>query len=101
MGGGFAKGGIHNILEPAVFGLPVVFGPVYQKFVEAVAMADRKLAFPIANDEELRATLTRLFGDQSTLHDLNASIRSFMQQNIGATGRILQRVAPLMAESAP
>ncbi len=100
VGGGFAKGGIHNILEPAVFGLPVVFGPVYGKFVEAVAMANRKLVFPIANEDELRTILTDLFGDEAALHNLNASIRSFMQHNIGATGRILQRVAPLMAEMA-
>ena len=40
IGGGFQKGGIHNVLEPAVFGFPVIFGPVFEKFVEAKKLAE-------------------------------------------------------------
>ncbi len=52
IGGGFNRG-IHNILEPTVYGIPVIFGPKYSKFIEAVDMVNAQVAYPIQNAEEL------------------------------------------------
>lgn len=92
IGGGFQKGGIHNILEPAVFGLPVVFGPVYEKFVEASTMVSKGYAFPVHNKNEAARTLESLISDHHKRSMLQQSIRGFMQQNIGATRLIMDHI---------
>lgn len=53
VGGGFNTSGIHNILEAAVYGRPVVFGPEYQNFTEAIALVEKGGAFSVNNALEL------------------------------------------------
>lgn len=93
IGGGFNKGGIHNILEPAVFGLPVVFGPVYRKFVEAVNMVQLCYAVPVSNATESNRILTQLTTDTNQRQILHTGIRQFMEAHTGATGKIMTMVA--------
>ncbi len=85
VGGGFQKGGIHNILEPAVFGLPIVFGPVYEKFVEAVKLVSMQYAFPVNDVDECAKVINKFVLDIPYRHQVHKELRSFMQQNIGAT----------------
>jgi 3-deoxy-D-manno-octulosonic-acid transferase len=92
IGGGFQKGGIHNILEPAVFGLPVIFGPVYEKFVEAKTMAALKLVHPVSNTAEAKAELQRLVSDSSYRTETGLRLKDFMSKNIGATARFMDAV---------
>jgi 3-deoxy-D-manno-octulosonic-acid transferase len=89
IGGGFQKGGIHNILEPAVFGLPVVFGPVYEKFVEAREMVEKGLAFPVADATSSNAIITKLTQDNTYREALQQQVKSFVAGNIGATKTIM------------
>jgi 3-deoxy-D-manno-octulosonic-acid transferase len=56
--------GIHNTLEAAAFGLPVIFGPNYQKFNEAVDLISAGAAFTIKNQEELGKCMEILQTDQ-------------------------------------
>jgi 3-deoxy-D-manno-octulosonic-acid transferase len=88
IGGGFQKGGIHNILEPAVFGLPIIFGPVYEKFVEAKKLVELQYAFAVNNSEECNMILLRLVEDVYRAQIHNA-LKTFMKQNTGAAGNIL------------
>ncbi len=88
IGGGFNKGGIHNILEPAVFGLPVVFGPVYRKFVEANKMVSLKMAFPVEDAGQAKSVILQLIADETARQELQSSIRKFMQESMGASQRI-------------
>lgn len=90
IGGGFQSGGIHNILEPAVFGLPVLFGPIYQKFVEANLMVSHQYAFPVTNAEELKDWLHQLIADRHQLQTMQNAIKSYMQQHAGATVKIMR-----------
>ncbi|WP_243745519.1 3-deoxy-D-manno-octulosonic acid transferase [Segetibacter sp. 3557_3] len=60
VGGGFGDDGVHNVLEAAVYGKPVLFGPVYQKFVEAGELVACGGAFPVKNALELEKLLTKL-----------------------------------------
>lgn len=92
IGGGFQKGGIHNILEPAVFGLPVVFGPVYKKFVEAATLVNKQLCFPVNNADECKNILSKLSTDEKYYQTLHQSLLQFVQQNIGATDKVFEHV---------
>jgi 3-deoxy-D-manno-octulosonic-acid transferase len=85
VGGGFNKGGIHNILEPAVFGLPVIFGPVFEKFVEAKKMTAQKLTFPVHNSAECRQLLHQLATNADWRAHLKTEINKYMNENTGAT----------------
>jgi 3-deoxy-D-manno-octulosonic-acid transferase len=92
IGGGFQKGGIHNILEPSAFAVPVVFGPLYEKFVEAKEMAGSNLAFPISNSDECRVILEKLIKDETYRKHISDSVRIFMQQHTGATEKIMAEI---------
>jgi len=89
VGGGFTKGGIHNILEPAVFGLPVVIGPVYKKFVEANLLVSKKYCFPVHNADECKSILEKLSGSEKNYQIISQSLSDFMREQTGATERIL------------
>ncbi len=92
IGGGFQKGGIHNVLEPAVFGLPVIIGPIYEKFIEAKELAKLKYLFPVNNAEEGNEILNRLINDETYYHALNESLKKFMMERTGATTAIMDYV---------
>jgi len=89
IGGGFQKGGIHNTLEPAVFGLPVIFGPVYEKFVEAVLLAKQEFAYPVNDREACTAVLSSLISNHALLRDKQQSISAFVAKHVGATTKIM------------
>lgn len=88
VGGGFGAG-IHNILEAAVFGPPVMFGPNYHRFREAVELINAGGAFSINNIETLQTKVSELFNDQLLLDRIRAINKNHVQENAGATQRIL------------
>lgn len=88
IGGGFGVG-IHNILEAATFGLPVVFGPNYTKFREAREMVALGAAFPVKNGSGLETTLENLFNNPERLITASSNARQYVKENQGATSAIL------------
>jgi len=88
IGGGFGKG-IHNTLEAATFGLPVIFGPRYQKFREAIDLVNKKAAFPVSDYDGLEFILSQLLKDQELLKNSGQNARSYVQSNLGATDKIV------------
>lgn len=88
VGGGFGGDGIHNILEAAVFGKPVVFGPVYDKYQEGIDMIARKGAFSVTDALELEKMLNELLNNQTLYTSASANAGEYVQENAGATGRI-------------
>ncbi|MFT3981617.1 MAG: glycosyltransferase N-terminal domain-containing protein [Ferruginibacter sp.] len=92
IGGGFNQSGIHNILEAAVYGKPVVFGPVYEKFAEARQLVELDGAFSIENALELEALLDRLFAEESFLRKAGEISGSYVQQQCGATQTIMDYI---------
>lgn len=92
VGGGFQKSGIHNILEPAVFGLPVIFGPVYKKFAEAVEMIEKGLAFTVANSDQMKSVLKKLMHDDVYRQQLSGAVLEFIRGKRGATEIVLQYI---------
>lgn len=87
IGGGFGKG-IHNTLEPAAFGLPVIFGPKYHKFEEARQFVARGGAFSVQNSEELAAVLKQL-GDETFYENASRAVLSYLEESSGATEKVM------------
>jgi 3-deoxy-D-manno-octulosonic-acid transferase len=92
IGGGFGKA-IHNILEAVTFGKPVIFGPAYHKFKEAVDLIEMGGAFTIRNEQEFAAVFTRLLNEQAFYMEASKICREYVEKNCGATASILKKVA--------
>ncbi len=91
IGGGFGVG-IHNTLEAAIFGMPILFGPNYLKFNEATSMVKLGIAFPVNNSEDLNSILGQLLFNASEREKIAQKCTVFTQQNLGATQTILDKV---------
>lgn len=87
IGGGFGKG-IHNTLEPAAFGLPIIFGPKHQKFEEARQFVARGGAFSVSNSEEFAAVLAKL-QDPVFYQKASNAVRDYLETNRGATEKVM------------
>lgn len=91
IGGGFGKG-IHNTLEPAAFGIPIIFGPRYKKFIEAVDLIKHKAAFSVNNVEEAQKIFDQLIKEESFRKTAGEKALLYIQQKAGATEKILQHL---------
>jgi len=89
VGGGFTSG-IHSILEPAAFGLPVIIGPDYQKFQEAHDMLSLGAATCINNYEELEIQIDNYRSNPDALIAASAAARNYVDQNRGASKEIVK-----------
>jgi len=91
VGGAFGSG-LHNILEPAVFGIPVIFGPGYDKFNEAKELLRLGGAFSIGSPEELTAVMDRLDNEPEFYRNAGDICRRYVLQNKDVTLRILEQI---------
>lgn len=91
IGGGFGKG-IHNILEAATYGIPVIFGPKYKAFQEAVDLINLGGAFSVQRYEELMNTLQQLTGDRNLLENSGLIAKNYIKSNLGATSVIVKKL---------
>ena len=91
IGGGFGVG-IHNTLEAATFGLPIAFGPNYQKFKEARDMVALGAATKVEYAEDVSARFAPLRDDKSALQRAGSAAKSYTQRNQGATSLIMKIV---------
>ncbi|MEI6816489.1 MAG: glycosyltransferase N-terminal domain-containing protein [Bacteroidota bacterium] len=90
IGGGFGKG-IHNILEAAAVGMPILFGENHQKFNEAREMVKLGAAI-IINQDNLAAIVDDLLNDGMKLHKLANIAKTYVNDNQGATDKILDKI---------
>jgi len=92
IGGGFGKG-IHNTLEAAVYGIPIIFGKKYQKFEEAKQLIARNAAFSISNFQEFNTVLDEIITDENFRHRTGKNSIDYVQENIGAVEKIFKTVS--------
>lgn len=85
VGGAFGSG-LHNILEPAAFGLPVIFGPKHKKFPEAQLFIDKKVGFSISDADQFEATYKKV---QKNIYPIQQQLEKLIQANLGATDKII------------
>jgi 3-deoxy-D-manno-octulosonic-acid transferase len=90
IGGGFGRG-IHNTLEAATYGLPVIFGPNYRKFNEAIELLAAGAAFPVSNQSEFNHAVENLLGNKLLLGESSLKARQYVESRIGATRIILDK----------
>lgn len=88
IGGGFGAG-IHNILEAATYGMPVVFGPRYQKFAEARELVEHGGAFPVSSESELVHITWSLLSNYKNLNASSRIAKEYVDMKKGATQTIL------------
>ena len=88
IGGGFGKG-IHNTLEAATFGLPVVFGPRFDRFREAKELIQSGAGHPVHDLASLRSTLKRFFDKPELLKTSGKAAADYVNTKIGATSDIV------------
>ncbi len=91
IGGGFGVG-IHNTLEAAVYGIPVIFGPKYQKFKEAVSLIREGGAFSISNGEQLREVLNSLIQTPAIAETAGQKALNYVDSQLGATEIIVKEL---------
>ncbi|KUJ60200.1 3-deoxy-D-manno-octulosonic acid transferase [Flavobacteriaceae bacterium CRH] len=93
VGGGFGNPGIHNILEPATFGIPIIIGPNYSNFAEAIQLVELGGCIVISNKEELKSSLDELITNETLLNKKGEICESYIQNNTGATNTIIKIVS--------
>ena len=88
IGGGFSNS-LHNILEPAVFGLPVIFGPKYERFPEAKKFIENKFGYSIGSKNELEKTFKKI---EANYLSIQKKELDFISQNTGASLKIYNHI---------
>jgi 3-deoxy-D-manno-octulosonic-acid transferase len=91
VGGGFGKG-IHNTLEAAVFGKPVLFGPSYRKFNEAIELVANGGAVSINNSRECMTIIQKFLQDEIEYISSCQNSKEYVYANRGATQKIMQYI---------
>jgi 3-deoxy-D-manno-octulosonic-acid transferase len=92
VGGGFGHPGVHNILEPATFGIPILIGPHFSHFAEATDLVALKGCVTIQNKEELSRNFLDLITNTESRIEKGTICRDFVQKNKGAVDHIMEKV---------
>jgi 3-deoxy-D-manno-octulosonic-acid transferase len=95
VGGGFGNPGVHNLLEPATFGIPIVIGPNYSHFDEAIKLVNLNGCISIVNYIELNQAFSDLIQNKDIRIKKGEICNTFVQKNKGATDTILAQIINL------
>lgn len=96
VGGGMGTNGLHNTLEAAVFGIPIVIGKNYEKFPEAKEMLQRGGLMSIKDQKTLEAALHKLIENKDYRKKCGEKNKIYIEDNKGATATILDKVSTLL-----
>ena len=88
VGGGF-KTGLHNVLEPATYGIPIVIGPNYEKFNEAKELVRLQACVVVNDNTEFNAAIKKLFENKNLTKKKGKIASNYVKENTGATDKIL------------
>ena len=91
IGGGFGKG-IHNVLEAACWGIPVLFGPNHKKFREAMELLSLDGARSFSSFEEFSEIIDNWLSDKNEYSKSAGNALKYVKENTGATGKILSKL---------
>ena len=89
VGGAIGTTGLHNILEPAVFGMPILVGPNTEKFPEAEALKNYGGLQVVSNQVEFEKVLTELTSNESLREKMSTASASFISTQVGATEKVI------------
>jgi 3-deoxy-D-manno-octulosonic-acid transferase len=91
IGGGFGKG-IHNVLEAACYGMPIIFGPNYEKFEEAKSLIKLGGAFCVKNHVDLKNIFEKKLNNEIEIRQASEISKKFVENNIGASDKIFDSI---------
>lgn len=91
IGGGFGAG-IHNLLEAATYGKPVIFGPNHEKFKEAVDLKENGGGFAVSSTDELISVSRNLLADHTKCEESAGTAKEYVLSHTGATQKVLEKV---------
>ena len=89
VGGGYTKSGVHNVLEPATFGIPIIIGPNYYKFNEAIDLVKEESCFVVNDSKKLSVYLNKFFQDKQSRKKAGNNALKYVIDKTGATTKIL------------
>lgn len=96
VGGGFHAAGLHSVLEPAAFGVPVTFGPRHANSREASLLVAAGAARTVDDSRSLARALATWLGDRAARADAGTAARAFVERGRGATERTCTMLAALL-----
>jgi 3-deoxy-D-manno-octulosonic-acid transferase len=99
VGGAMGVTGLHNILEPATFGVPIVIGKNYKRFPEAVRLRQLAGLFSVSNNQECTEILDKLITNKSFRDKTGMISEHFINSNTGATEKIMNYISKLNSNS--
>lgn len=88
IGGGYTKSGVHNTLEAATYGLPIVIGPNFKKFKEVIDLVTLKGCISTHNKETLHSSLSNIYSDANLRESMSTITKNYVAENLGATEKI-------------
>ena len=94
IGGGFGSG-IHNTLEPIAHGLPVLFGPKYEKFTESVRLAETGGGFVVSKEKSVEMVVESLLNEENYIKAATAA-KNYITENRGATSQVVEEINKIM-----
>lgn len=92
VGGGFSNDGVHNVLEPAAFGAPVIWGPNDVKFKEAIGLRNALGGYLVKNEAALVMHLNELLQNTNLYEKVGANAAQFIKLNAGATQKTMNEL---------
>ena len=95
--GGSFRQGVHNVLEPAAFGIPVLYGPRHTNSQEAVALAAAGGGFVVETDDQVFSTLRTLLTNEKCRIEAGEKALALVNNNLGATDRVMNYLLPLLS----
>ncbi len=98
--GGSFRQGIHNVLEPAVYGVPILYGPKHHNSQEALELLRRGGSVEVLNPEDCYVHLRRFFHDEKARTTAGTIAGTLVQENLGATGRFMTFLADSLGNGA-
>lgn len=98
VGGAFTTG-VHNIMEPAAFGLPTFFGPRFHNYSTAIRFVEDKLAHSVRNSEELRLLIMPLLKEPDKAKELGMRAQNLLEQEAGAAQKCAELIRPFFLNS--
>ena len=91
IGGGFGKAGVHNVLEPAVYGLPCLYGPIFHQFIEAGELSAAGAAIIVKTAGEV-VTAIKALEDSNTYNKMSDAAKTYTHSWQGATGKVMEGI---------
>ncbi len=93
VGGGFGGDGVHNVLEPAAYGKPIIYGPTYEKYKEAIDLIECEVAYSIDNAIEFEEICMELIEDNILHKTASEKAKKYVEENKGSTKFIVNYIS--------